>query len=211
MIGPFRCELVSWATVQRLAHDLALSIRASRFSPEIVVAIGRGGYVPARLLCDYLDLGDLRSIRIVHYTAGATKQRKARLVDGLCRDLGGKRVLLVDDVSDTGDTLELARRHLLEHGAGPVRIAVLHHKQTSTLAPDYYAHRIVKWRWITYPWAVVEDVAGFLARLPQRPADADEAVALLQRHYGLRVSRWLVAEVLATLYGERRSPGANVR
>jgi hypoxanthine phosphoribosyltransferase len=197
MTGQFRCELVSWATVQRLARVLAARIRDARFKPDIVVAIGRGGYVPARLLCDYLDITDLRSIRIVHYTAGAQKQRRARLVDGLCRDLEGKRVLLVDDVSDTGDTLELARRHLLEHGAGPVRIAVLHHKLTSVLEPDFIAQRIIKWRWITYPWAVVEDVAGFLARLPQRPADADEAVALLRQQHGLQVSRVLVAEVLA--------------
>lgn len=99
MGGRFRCERVSWAAVQRLARKLAADIRADRFNPQAIVAIGRGGYVPARLLCDHLDLSDLRSIRIAHYTAGAEKQRRARLVDGLCRDLGGRRVLLVDDAA----------------------------------------------------------------------------------------------------------------
>ncbi|MGD8999478.1 MAG: phosphoribosyltransferase [Granulosicoccaceae bacterium] len=196
MTQRFRCELVTWAGVQRLSHKLALKIRNDGFHPDIVVAIARGGYVPARLVCDYLNLTDLRSIRIVHYTAGAEKQRTAELVEGLCRGLEGKNVLLVDDISDTGDTLELARDHLLDFGAGPIRIGVLHHKQTSTMVPDYYAQRIVKWRWITYPWAVVEDVTGFIERMPKRPADAAEAVRLLRAEYDLQVRESVVEEIL---------------
>jgi hypoxanthine phosphoribosyltransferase len=196
MTQQFRCELVSWASVQRLSHRLAMMIRKDKFHPEIVVAIARGGYVPARLLCDYLDLTDLRSIRIVHYTAGAAKQRTAELVEGLCHDLCGKQVLLVDDISDTGDTLELARAHLQANNAGSIRIAVLQHKQTSTMLPDYFGQRIVKWRWITYPWAIVEDVTGFIERMPQRPGSAAEAVRLLQEYHGLHIRESLIEEIL---------------
>ena len=192
MTRQFSCELVSWATVMRLTHDLAVRIRQAGFRPDVVVAIARGGYVPARLLCDYLDLADLSSIRIVHYTAGANRRQSAGLVEGLCRSLDGRNVLLVDDVSDTGDTLVLAREHLAELGADDVRIAVLHHKMTSTVEPDFFAHRIVKWRWIIYPWAVTEDVTGFMERLPRRPADADEAVGLLRQHFGLQIRRSVV-------------------
>ena len=198
MIKQFRCELISRATVNRLSHNLAVKIRNSRYRPDVVVAIARGGYVPARLLCDSLNVTDLSGFRIVHYASGSQKQEKAQLVDDLCRDLGGKNVLLVDDVSDTGETLELARNHLVEHGAGNIRIAVLHHKQTSTLEPDYFAHRIIKWRWIIYPWAVTEDVTGFIERMPHRPNDAAEAVRLLQQHYGLRISQSMVEKILIT-------------
>lgn len=192
----FYCELVSWARVMNLTHDLAVRIRRSGFRPDIVVAIARGGYVPARLLCDFLDLADLSSIRIVHYTAGAARRGDAVLVEGLCRSLDNKNVLLVDDVSDTGDTLALAREHLAGLGAAAVRITVMHHKETSTVRPDYHAHRIVKWRWIIYPWAVYEDVNGFLARLNRRPADAGEAVKLLDSRFGLRIRRSLVEKIL---------------
>lgn len=198
MIQQFPCELISWMTVQHLSHNLAIKIRNARFQPDVVVAIARGGYVPARLLCDHLDLIDLRSIRIEHYMAGAQKQQKAKLVDNLCQDLGGRKVLLVDDISDTGDTLELASEHLLKYGAGPIRMAVLHHKKTSIVEPDYYAHRIIKWRWIIYPWAVTEDLTGFIDRMPRRPIDAGEAVMLLQKHCGLRIRQSLVEEILAT-------------
>jgi hypoxanthine phosphoribosyltransferase len=198
MIQQFPCELISWTNVKHLSHNLAIKIRNARFQPDVVVAIARGGYVPARLLCDYLNLTDLKSIRIAHYTAGAQKQQKAKLVDNLCRDLGGRKVLLVDDISDTGDTLELARDHLVECGAGPIHIAVLHHKKTSTVEPDYYAHHIIKWRWIIYPWAVTEDLTGFIDRMPHRPVDAGEAVMLLQKYCGLRIRQSLVEEILVT-------------
>jgi hypoxanthine phosphoribosyltransferase len=197
MIEQFHCELISWATVNSLSHVLAVKIRKTRYRPDIVVAIARGGYVPARLLCDSLNLTDLSSFRIAHYIEGSQKQQKALLVESLCRDLSGKNVLLVDDVSDTGDTLELARNHLAEHGAETIRIAVLHHKQTSTVEPDYFAHRVIKWRWIIYPWAVTEDVTGFIERMPHRPADAGEAVKLLQQYYGVKIRQSLVEEILA--------------
>ena len=197
MIQQCPCELISWSTVNKLAHDLAVKIRKAGFHPDVVVAIARGGYVPARLLCDYLDLTDLSSIRIVHYVAAACKKKKAELVERLNRDLRGKRVLLVDDVSDTGDTLELGRSHMEEQGTAVLRTAVLHHKQTSFIVPDFFGRRIIKWRWIIYPWAVIEDAAGLIERLPHRPADAGEAVLRLQQDYGLRVRRSLVEEILA--------------
>lgn len=192
-----RCELISWSTVNKLAHDVAVRIRKARFLPEVVVAIGRGGYIPARLLCDHLNLVELSGIRIVHYTAGAEKQRKAELVEGLNRDLTGKRVLLVDDVSDTGDTLVLGRAHLEEHGAAAIRMAVLHHKQISTIVPDFFGRRILKWRWIVYPWAIVEDATGFIRQMQQCPDNAGEVVRRLQQEHGLHVPLSLVEEILS--------------
>lgn len=197
MSRQFHCELVSWASVMRLAHELALRILEAGFRPDVVVAIARGGYVPARLLCDFLDLADLSSIRIVHYTAGANKRQDVDLAEGLCRSIDGRNVLLVDDVNDTGDTLVLGRNYLTEIGAGDVRIAVLHHKQTSTVMPEFFAHRIVEWRWIIYPWAVTEDVTGFIDRLPRRPVDPSDTARLLREHFGLHIRPSLAGKILS--------------
>lgn len=196
----FSCELITWATVKQLTLKLTSKIHKAYFKPDIVVAIARGGYVPGRLLCDCLNLTDLRSIRIVHYMAGAKKQQKAKLADKLCRHLEGRKILLVDDVSDTGDTLKLAREHLEEYGAGSIRIAVLHHKKTSIVEPDFFAQRIIKWRWIIYPWAIMEDLTGFIDRMPQHPVNAGEAVMLLHKYCGLRIRQSLVEEILVTQY-----------
>lgn len=192
------CELISWATVQRLAGLLARRIRAAGFRPQVVIAIARGGFVPARLLCDHLDLADLSAIRITHYTPGATRQPRAVLTEGLCRDLAGRAALLVDDTSDSGQTLALARQHLLERGAGEVRIAVLHHKLGSTVTPDFYGQQVLRWRWIVYPWALHEDVGEFMRRLPPGTREPATIAAQLRQTLGIRVRPQLIAELLST-------------
>ena len=64
------------------------------------------------------------------------------------------QVLLVDDVTDTGDTLRLAIEHMQSHNPAQLKVAVLQHKQVSPLEPDFYAQKIVAWRWVIYPWAL---------------------------------------------------------
>lgn len=194
-----QCELIGWGQVQRLARRLAGLIRAAGYRPELVVGIARGGVVPARLLCDYLDLYELASIRILHYDSGPHRIAAARLTAPLAVDVRGLRVLLVDDVSDTGDTLTLAAEHIRAFAPAELRIAVLHHKLTSTCIPDFYAKKIVAWRWLTYPWALVEDIAGFIGAMQPAPATAAEAAARLRQAHGIRVAEQTIEDAFAVL------------
>lgn len=191
----FRCELISWRRVYLLARKLAYMIRGDCFQPEVVVAIARGGYVPARILCDFLDVSTLASIRIEHYLPGASKQKLARLTDPLAIDIKGKNVLLVDDVNDTGDTLEVAVQHLKEFSPNDVRVAVLIQKSTSDFSPEYFAHSIRKWRWLIYPWAVIEDVSGLLSQMEPRPASVEEAASVFFERYTCKVPLQIFEDV----------------
>ncbi len=192
---PERCELVSWGQVRRWSRNVAARVRTDG-PPDLVVAIARGGYVPARLVCDYLDLTWLESIRLVHYDPGGRRRRGVELATPLHCDIRGRRVLLMDDVADTGDTLEMARDHLLSLGPASVRVAVLLHKQGARLRPDVAGHHIRRWRWTTFPWAAIEDLGAFVAALPRRPATPAEARAALREHLGLRVPEALLRDVL---------------
>ena len=187
MAEELRCELISWSEVQRQCQRLAVLVRESGYLPDLIVAIGRGGYVPARLLCDYLDIMDLTSIKLEHYLPGAEKQEQTIIRYPLKADIRGLRVLLVDDVNDTGDTLVAATRHLQTFQPAGVRTAVIHEKDVSRTSADYYARRIVKWRWLIYPWAVSEDVKGFLKRMETLPESAEGAQKLLARQYNIKV------------------------
>jgi hypoxanthine phosphoribosyltransferase len=179
-------ELLSESTVTALCRTLARQIQDSGYAPDIVVAIARGGYVPARYLCDYLNLYDLTSFRISHYT-GARKSGETRLSDPLGVDIRGLSVLLVDDVDDSGDTLQLALSYLRGFEPEEVRVAVLHHKLSSTVLPDYFAHEVVHWRWLVYPWAVTEDVLGFVNRMHPSPMTVDEAIERMQADYHVSI------------------------
>lgn len=193
-----RCETVSWSQFDRLVSKLARAIREAGFRPDVVVAIARGGFVPARILCDRLGVMELASFRIEHYR-GQRIEAPARVRQPLNVALAGRKALIVDDLSDTGETFEVAVRHLLELGAADVRTAALHHKQQSSFVPDYCAKRLRKWRWISYPWARVEDVAALVRGLESPWGEPVALAARLFSAHGLRVSAGTVADALALM------------
>ena len=198
------CELISWYGFQKLARTLAQKIRASDYRPDMIIGICRGGYMPARLLSDYFGLMDLADLKIEHYHA-AHKQASAVIRYPLTADVSGRRVLLVDDVSDSGDTFATAMDHILQSGEpAQLKTAVLHHKTTSTFAPDYYASKIIKWRWLTYPWAVTEDIASFIESEITLPASVEQIREQLLAHHGISVSPQQVQDALLML--DNQSP-----
>ncbi|MEW6294047.1 MAG: phosphoribosyltransferase [Pseudomonadota bacterium] len=196
---PQRCEIVSWHAVHAMARKLAHQVIDSGFRPEIIVAIGRGGLVPGRILSDLLGQMDLTSFKIEHYHH-ATKLRAARVRYPLAADVAGRRVLLVDDVADSGETFAIALEHLASHGApAAVKSAVLHYKTVSPYRPDFYARQVRNWRWIIYPWAVAEDVGSCLRAMQPPPADAAQAAQRLAEAHGIRLPRNLLADLLAII------------
>ena len=194
-----RCEMISWSETERLCQRLAGLIRESGYRPDLVVAIGRGGYVPARLLCDYLHLMGLTSIKIEHYLSGANRQEEAVIRYPLKADIRGLRVLLVDDVNDTGDTLDVATQHLQSFQPGEIRTAVMHNKAVTRFKVDYYARRIIKWRWLIYPWAVNEDISCFLQGLTPAPGSLEEARQLLAERFTIEISRQRLKSIYASM------------
>ncbi len=192
-------ELISWMEVQRLCLRLADMIITSGYQPEIIIAIARGGYVPARLLCDYLDIMDLTSIKIEHYLSLANKKEQATIRYPLCTDIKNRRVLLVDDINDSGDTLDIAVNHLNSFQPDEIRIAVMHHKIVSHFSVDYYARKIIKWRWVTYPWAITEDIGNLLRQISPPPENIEKAQQQLMQQFGIHISRKRLKQVCILL------------
>jgi hypothetical protein len=190
------CQLVSWDEFAELARTLGRMIAESGFRPDMIVAIVRGGLVPARVLSDRLDVFDLATVKIEHYR-GAHKSREARIRYALNARVDRRRVLVVDDVSDSGDTFEVALSHVREHGTpAALKTAVLHHKRASRFVPDYFAGEVVEWRWIIYPWAVMEDLRSFVADMTPGPDSVVSLAARLRDEYGLSVPHSVLADVL---------------
>lgn len=196
------CELVSWSEAHRLCRRLSGLIQASGYQPDIVVAIGRGGYIPARLICDALDIMALTSIKIEHYLSGSNKQAEAVIRYPLCEDIKDQRVLIVDDVNDSGDTLQLAVEHILTFQPQEVRTAVMHDKQVTQYPVDYYAKRIIKWRWLIYPWAIHEDINAFISHLSPSPQNIAEIQQQLAEQFRIKISLKLLREIITQTTSE---------
>ncbi len=167
-------EHLDWDEIQRLSEEVAEMIRRSGFEPDVIVAISRGGFPPARIISDVLDVRALASVSIVYYESVGEKREEPVIIHPLNADVRGKKVLIVDDVADSGHSLSLARRHVLEKGASEVRIATLHYKPWSILRPDYYVRETE--RWIVYPWEKWEVVRQEAGKLREQGKSDEEVV-----------------------------------
>lgn len=147
---------LSWGDVQRLSEELADKVAESGFRPDVLVAVSRGGFDPARILSDQLGVRRLASLQVVYYTGVNERSEVPEVRYPLNADVRGLRVLVVDDVADSGNSLRLVREYVEGLGAAEVRVATLHHKPWSVYRPDYYAEEVEEW--IIYPWEVKESV-----------------------------------------------------
>jgi len=188
MAEAFKCDLISFDEVYELSYQLSISIKETGFRPDIVVAISRGGFTPARLLCDFLGITDLTSVKVQHYQHGAQKEKQANLKFPLSGSIEGKKVLLADDVNDTGESLQVAYNHLLENYPKELKTAVLHEKDNTTFKTDYYQEFLKEWRWIIYPWAQVEDLGSFIEELDPPVHTVEDAARELKKKYDITVS-----------------------
>ena len=153
--------------------------------------------MPGRLVSDFLLFNDLTSMKIEHYSRAAHMRAEARIKFPIPVDITGKKVLIVDDVTDTGETLKLAVDYVLNLKPADVRTAVLQHKTCSAFTPDFYAQKIIKWRWIIYPWARYEDLAGFTEKIiANRTLDLSQIITEFKHRYGLDLRE---SELLAIL------------
>jgi len=198
----FPCQLISWDEAYRLSKALAKKIKSSGFHPDLVIAIGRGGYVPARVVCDFLLHSLLTSIKIEHWDIAACKRQEATVRFPLAVDVHDQRILIIDDVTDTGDTLKAAVEYVKGLGAGEIKTGVLQHKITSPVVPDLCADVIREWKWIIYPWAAHEDLVGFAEKvLSEEPGASEDIRDRLKEQYGLFVDEDCLNEVLDDLIG----------
>ncbi len=196
----FRCEILSWNSVARDTGTLSALIKNAGFDPSIIVAIGRGGLVPARILCDYLNIRDLTTIKVEHWGITATPDRKAVIKFPLCADIKGKRVLLVDDTTDTGDTLRLSMEYLKTFDPEDLKTAVLIHKTASDFVPDFYVKKIVKWRWVIFPWHIREDMVSLVKKIKDSGIDSEEDICSeLKNRYSINAKTGAVKEILTEL------------
>ncbi len=156
-------ETLTWDLFGEASRDIAREVIAADFVPEVVVAIARGGLLPAGAIAYGLGVKNCGAINVEFYTGIGTVLDAPELLPPELdmTYLNGRRVLLVDDVADSGRTLDLAVRLLVERGAD-VRSAVIYTKPTTIIQPDF------SWKntdlWIDFPWSwqgsVVEEDQG---------------------------------------------------
>jgi hypothetical protein len=150
---------MTWDDLGAGARALAEAVHADGYAPDLVLAVARGGLLVAGAVAYALDVKNTFAMNVEFYT-GVDERLDAPLLlppvpDPV--DLRAARVLVADDVADTGATLGLVRDFCNPHVA-EVRTAVLYEKPWSTVAADYVWRRTD--RWITFPWSAEPPVTA---------------------------------------------------
>ncbi len=164
MEGDFNCEFLSWEHVNTLSRIVAKSVRTFGFQPDFIIGLARGGFVPSRNLADFLGVKDLISLKVGHWGV-ASNTGKAELKYPIKIDLTGKKVLIVDDITDTGDSMILAKDYVQTLGPAEIKTATLMHITHSKFVPDFYAEEVKEWTWFIFPWCFIEDVGSLIGKV----------------------------------------------
>ena len=150
-------EVMDWDALGTGARALAQMVADDGWHPDIVLGIARGGLLVAGAIGYALGVKNTFTMNVEFYT-GVDERLDVPMILPPVPDLvdfGDFKVLIADDVADTGATLELVKDFCAGKVA-EVRCAVLYEKPRSTVHCEYVWRRTD--RWITFPWSAEEPV-----------------------------------------------------
>ena len=198
----FDCELMSWELFDKLSEIVAEKIKISGFQPDFIIGIARGGWVLSRVLCDYLGVKDLISLKVEHWGITATPNGKAQIKYPFKIDLSEKKVLVVDDITDTGESMIIAINYSKGMNPAEIKTAALRHIKGSKFIPDFFGDEIT-WRWVVFPWNFVEDICNIIPKVLGSGVEVNNIKKQLKTNFKIELTENQILDILNEI--ERRS------
>jgi hypoxanthine phosphoribosyltransferase len=125
---------ISWEDFHGICKALARAV--STYQPEIVLAIGRGGFYPGTLITHLLQV-ELYPVRVSRRINDVVTYQTPQWIVEPPATIKGRRVLIVDEICDVGETLTMVKEKAELLGAAAVKSAVLYAHTWSVAVPDY--------------------------------------------------------------------------
>ena len=152
-------EIMTWDNLGSGTRELSERIHADGFEPDVILAIARGGLLVAGALGYALGVKNTYTMNVEFYTGPDERLPAPMILPPVPElvDLREARLLIADDVADTGQTLALVKGFCAGQ-VGEVRCAVLYEKPRSAVNCEYVWRRTD--RWIDFPWSADEPVAA---------------------------------------------------
>ncbi|MFC5920560.1 phosphoribosyltransferase [Neisseria weixii] len=151
--------------IHRVIKGLAEKIQNSGVKYDAMIAIGGGGFIPARMLRCFLEI-PIYAVTTAYYDSDNQGQvteevKKVQWFDPLPEALKGKNVLVVDEVDDSRVTMEFCLTELQKEDFNTIGVAVLHEKIKTKVGklPEnipYFSGITVEDWWINYPWDALD-------------------------------------------------------
>ncbi len=162
MAANIEYEVPTWNQIYDMLLSQTQKIQNQNYKPDIIIAIAKGGLIPARTLTDLLEIQELGYIHIEFYKDINKTRQEPTLKQNLTIQVLGKKTLLVDDIADTGRSLNLAKTYLQQQGACQIKTATLYKKPQSSTTPDFYEKQTASW--VVFPWDTKETLRKIIQR-----------------------------------------------
>ncbi len=165
---------MEWGELGTAARELAGQVAADGYRPDLILGIARGGLLVAGALSYALDVKNSFTMNVEFYTGVDERLPVPMLLPPVPElvDLHDARMLIADDVADTGQTLALVKGFCAGQ-VGDVRVAVLYEKPRSIVSCEYVWRRTD--RWIDFPWSAEPAVRAGSVRPEQASVAIDDA------------------------------------
>ncbi|UCH32649.1 MAG: phosphoribosyltransferase [Candidatus Bathyarchaeota archaeon] len=173
-------EIPTWEEIYAMLLDLGDRIKGDKYSPDIIVGVSRGGWTPARILSDLLENPEIANIKAEFYLGVSERKKYPIITQSVSANVKGKKVLAVDDVSDTGKSLQLVRTHLIRRDPKILKIATLYMKPWSITKPDYYEKMTRSW--IIFPWERKEALRKVVKQYQRKGKSTEDAKQVLMKY-----------------------------
>ena len=190
-------EVPTWNLIYAMLLELADKIRKDEFKPDVIVGVSRGGWPPARVLSDLLGNPNLANVKAEFYLGVNETKGEPTITQPVSTNVANKKVLVVDEVADTGKSLKLVKEHIVAQGAQETKIATIYYKPWSVITPDYYEKETRKW--IVFPWEIKETVRKIVKKCRQKAESVDAEITKL---VNAGIQRKLVEKFLREIFEE---------
>src|SRR5438132_8970682 len=180
-----------WDDVYDMMIELARQIKGIGYLPQIIVGVSRGSWPTTRIMSDLLENANLANIKVEFYTNIGVTAERPKITQPVTSGVAGKRVLVVDDVADSGRSLRVTVKHLARKGAREIRVCTLYLKPKSVFKPNHYARTTSKW--VIFPWERLEAIK----LIKQNLRSDGRTYGIIRELKGSGLSGPLIRELLA--------------
>ena len=142
-------EYLSWWDIDDACSEIYSQMLLNKYTPDCIIGLSRGGVIPSRIFSDYFDVVEyFFSLDVKLYNGIRSTTGKA-VIRPFHGDVKGKRILVVDDIWDSGMTMKAVLEYLKGED---ITTATLYWNSKVKDKPNYYANITKEGAWIVFPW-----------------------------------------------------------
>lgn len=177
-----------WDEINLLTYEVSCQVRAHAHRFDRIVTLAKGGWPMTRSLIDFTQIPEIASIGIKFYAGVNQKLDKPQVYQDIPVSIEGERILLFDDVADSGESLIFTTDLLKQRGAKAVNTATIFYKPHSALKPNFFGAQTSAW--IVFPFEPFEMIELIGGKWIDQGVKREELTARFEQFgFGAKITR----------------------